>query len=167
MNSDCMGYRKNSENIQWTGEMGQCGHFFPSTSLSLSSQLLFQQLGPCPALLAKPAVSSVAQGTPAPLPPPLFTAHSPTAVTGKFSNRGGKGGGPVDNLSMHLRIYIPVTERSWNPGTQRLQSPGKPVTLLLGCPLDWALPCLLTSSHRCDRYENWSCRDVGRWPTAF
>lgn len=82
--------------------MGQCGHFFPSTSLSLSPQLLFQQLGPCPALLAEPAVGSVAQGTPAPLQPPLFTAHFPTAVTGKFCNRGGKGGGPVDNFSAHI-----------------------------------------------------------------
>lgn len=86
------------------GETGQCGH---STSLSLSPQLLFQQLGPCPALLAKLAVGSEAQGTPAPSQPPLFTARFPIAVTGKFCNRDRKGGGPVDNLSMHA--HIPVT----------------------------------------------------------
>ena len=84
--------------------------FSPSTSLSLWPQLLFQHLGPRPAPLAKPAISSVAQGTPA---PSLFTDSFPIAVTGKFCNSGGKGGGPVDSLYTH----IPVTQRSRNQGT--------------------------------------------------
>ena len=97
------GVQKEQREYSVNGRDGTMWAFFPSTSLSLSPQLLFQQLGPCPALLAKPAVGSVAQGTPAPLQPPLSTAHFPIAVTRKFCNRSGKGGGPVDNLSMHIQ----------------------------------------------------------------
>lgn len=76
--------------------------FFSSTFLYASPQLLFQQLGPSPALLAEPAVGSVAQGLPALPQPPLFTVHCPVVVTGKFCNRDGKGGDPADSLLMHV-----------------------------------------------------------------
>lgn len=78
--------------------------FFSSSSLYSSPQLLFQQLGPSPTLLSKPAVDSMAQGTPAPSQPALFTVHCPIIVTGKFCNRDGKGGDPINSLLMHVQL---------------------------------------------------------------
>lgn len=114
------------------GGDGTMWAFFPSASHFLLPQLLFQQLCPCPAFLAKLAVSFVAQGTAAPSQPPSFTAHFPIDVTGKICSRGGKV--HVDNLSMHIHPYL---SKKKNQGTQGLQRPGKVETLLLWCHLEW------------------------------
>lgn len=104
--------------------------FFPSSFHSLLLQLLFQQLGPCPALLAKPSVDSVVQGTQAPLQSSLFTAYFPVMITRNLCNRGGKGGGPVDNFSTQIYPRHSRKQKFRHAGTEEPRQTENPASVL-------------------------------------
>lgn len=156
MNSDCMECRKKQWEYSVCGKVGTCAYFL-STSLSLSAQLLFQQLG-LALLSCQSQLSAV-------LLRALWTHHSlpwsqpilPWLLLGHSVVGHRKGSVPADHyahISQSLKIRHTETVE-----TRQIRSSAS-----VPNPLYWALPWWLTSSYCFEvKIEAAEAQDNGPW----